>query len=75
MMPVNAGIKRDESARVEKIAPNCGKVHPLAFRQYVPIVINQAPQTKNCRKLRIVRRSLIFIFCLLFESAANFFQP
>jgi hypothetical protein len=61
MIPVIAGIKREDTARVEKIAPNWGKLHPLALRQYVPIVISQAPQTKNCRKLTNVRRSFILM--------------
>jgi len=71
IMPVKAGIKRDDSASVEKIAPNWGKVHPLAFRQYVPIVISHAPQTKNCRKLRTVRRSLIFMLGFLFSTCSK----
>jgi hypothetical protein len=33
MMPVSGGIKMEDIARVEKIAPNWGKVHPFAFRQ------------------------------------------
>jgi hypothetical protein len=47
MMPIMEGMRIEESARVEKMAPNCGKVQPLPSVQYVPIVVSQAPQTKN----------------------------
>jgi len=56
-----AGIKREARASVENMAPNWGNVHPLAFKQYVPMVINHAPQTKNCIKLKMIRRNLILI--------------
>jgi hypothetical protein len=60
-----AGIKMEAMASVEKIAPNCAPVQPLALKQYVPIVISHAPQTKNCRKLIAVKRYLMFIVIFL----------
>jgi hypothetical protein len=61
IIPVMGGIKIEAIASVEKIAPNCAPVQPFALKQYVPIVISQAPQTKNWRKLMRVKRNLIFM--------------
>ena len=47
IIPTRAGMNKEESARVENIAPNCAPVQPFALKQYVPIVISHAPQTKN----------------------------
>jgi hypothetical protein len=42
-----AGIKRDESASVENMAPNWAPVPIPVVKKYVAIVISQAPHTKN----------------------------
>jgi hypothetical protein len=50
-MPVRAGIKIEEIASVENIAPNftpASSVLPISLeKKYVEIVINHAPQTKT----------------------------
>jgi hypothetical protein len=51
------GIKIEEIASVEKIAPNCEPFQCFALKQYVPMVMSQAPHTKNWRKLIIVSRN------------------
>jgi hypothetical protein len=61
MMPVMAGINIDAMARVEKIAPNWTLVPRLLVKKYVEMVISHAPQTKNCRKLRMVSLILMLI--------------
>jgi hypothetical protein len=70
IMPVKAGINKEAKARVENIAPNCGNVHCLALRQYVPMVISQAPHTKNCKKLMRVSLNfmLIAIIVLFYKT-------
>jgi hypothetical protein len=66
MIPVMAGMKSEESASVEKIAPNFAPAFSPAaiglLKKYVPIVISHAPQTKNWRKLMTVSLNLIPIF-------------
>lgn len=49
----------DDKANVEKIAPNWPKDQPFPTVQYVPIVVNHAPQTKNCKKLIAVNLYLM----------------
>ena len=68
MIPIMEGMRIEERAKVEKIAPNCPKVQPFPTVQYVPMVVNQAPQTKNCRKLIAVNLYLIVEIEVLIAS-------
>src|SRR5690606_36416047 len=59
MTPKIVGMMMEAMPIVAKMEPNEVPSHCFVPNQYLAIVINQAPHTKNCRKLMMM--SLIFI--------------
>ena len=75
MIPVKAGMKIEEMARVENMAPNWVPVPRPAVKKYVAMVISHAPQTKNCKnktKIKSWRREkLRKLFCKKFDQKSE----
>ena len=64
-MPMIAGLINDAIPNVENTAPISEPLKCKTPPRYPPIEISHAPQTKNCKKLKMVKRNLIDLSSVL----------